>query len=78
MSEGNIKALNMKQQKLEQHFQNLFYTHKYSKIQRLQFQILHRIIPTDDFFHKIKIKESTVCSFRKNANKIMGHVFLEC
>lgn len=45
-----------------------FKTTKDSKLQWLQFNILHRIIQTNVFLHKIKVKEPPVCSF---VNEIM-------
>jgi hypothetical protein len=36
-----------------------------SKLQWLQFQVLHRITPTSLYLHKLKIKSSQTCSFCK-------------
>lgn len=59
-------------------FEFPFKTTKQSKLQWLQFQILHRIIPTNDFLHKIKVKESPACSFCKSANETIEHLFADC
>lgn len=38
---------------------------------------LHRIIPTNDFLQKIKIKESPVYSVCERANDTFEHLFVD-
>ena len=51
---------------------------KESKLQWLQFQILHRIVPTNLYLFKLKIKESPACSFCKTDIESNKHVCVEC
>ena len=49
-----------------------------SKLHWLQFQILHRLIPTNQYLHKLKLKTSPTCSFCKNDIESIEHLFIEC
>jgi hypothetical protein len=49
-----------------------------SKLHWLQFQILHRLTPTNLYLHKLKIKSSPTCSFCKNDIESIEHFFIEC
>lgn len=49
-----------------------------SKLHWLQFQILHRIVPTNKYLFKIKKAESPVCTFCKRDEESIGHLFYEC
>ena len=52
-------------------------THE-SKLQWLQFQILHRIIPTNAYLFKLKITDSPKCTFCKCDIETIDHLFFEC
>ena len=43
-----------------------------------QYKFLHRIIPTNSFLFKIHIKDTKVCSFCKNEDETMEHLFFDC
>ena len=49
-----------------------------SSTQWLQYRILHRILPTNSYLKKIKVKESDACSFCNAASEDLTHVFFEC
>ena len=49
-----------------------------AKIQYFQFRYLHRIIGTNDFLFRIKIKDSPLCSFCKVENETLEHLFWFC
>lgn len=48
------------------------------KFNWLQFQILHRIIPTNYYLHKLKLTDSPLCSFCKTDIETIDHHFYEC
>ena len=49
-----------------------------SKLQWLQFQTLHRILPTNYYLHKLKLIESPNCSFCRKHPETIDHLFVEC
>ena len=49
-----------------------------SKLQTLQFRINHRILYTNTFLMKIKIKESEQCTFCHSARETLIHILWEC
>ena len=49
-----------------------------SKLQWLQFQTLHRILPTNYYLHKLKLIESPNCSFCGENPETIDHLFVEC
>lgn len=49
-----------------------------SKLQWLQFQILHRIIPTNYYLFRLKLIDSPSCTFCKNDIETIDHLFVEC
>ena len=51
---------------------------KESKLQWLQFQILHRIIPTNDYLYKLKKINSPYCTFCKTETENIDHLFFKC
>lgn len=44
----------------------------------MQYQILHRIVPTNNYLYKIKLKDSPLCSFCKLNIETIEHLFTEC
>ena len=48
-----------------------------TKLQTLQYKIIHRIFPCNYWLQKIKIKESDICNFCNNADTI-EHYFYNC
>lgn len=47
-----------------------------SKLNWLQYQILHRIIPTNYYLHKLKLIDSPLCSFCMTNIETNDHLFL--
>lgn len=43
-----------------------------------QYKLLHRIIPTNSFLFKIKIKDTNLCTFCKIQEETIEHLFYEC
>ena len=49
-----------------------------AKLQTLQFRINHRILYTNTFLMRIKIKESEQCTFCHSARESLIHVLWDC
>ena len=49
-----------------------------SYLQNFQFKLLHRIIPTNSFLHKIKLKNTNLCTFCKIHDETIEHLFFDC
>ena len=49
-----------------------------SYLRNFQYKFLHRIIPTNTFLYKIHLTESKVCTFCKNYDETVGHLFFDC
>ena len=49
-----------------------------SKFHWLQFQILHRIIPTNYYLFKLKLIDSPACTFCLTDLETIDHLFVEC
>lgn len=49
-----------------------------TKLHWFQYRILHRILATNDFLHKIKIKTDSSCTFCKNYPETLEHLFWNC
>ena len=47
-------------------------------LRNFQYKFLHRIVPTNSFLYKIHIKDSKLCTFCKNQDETIGHLFYEC
>ena len=43
-----------------------------------QYKLLHRIIPTNTFLYKIKIKDTKLCTFCKTDDETIEHLFFDC
>lgn len=43
-----------------------------------QYKLLHRIIPTNTFLYKIKLKDTKLCTFCKTEDETIEHLFYEC
>ena len=43
-----------------------------------QFKLLHRIIPTNSFLHKIKLKNTNLCTFCIIQDENIAHLFFDC
>lgn len=59
-------------------FELPFKTTQESKLQWIQFQILHRIFPCNYYLHRIKIIDSPICTFCKMDFETVDHIFVEC
>jgi hypothetical protein len=55
-----------------------FKINKDTKIQWFQYRINHRIIGTNYLLHKMKIVDSPTCSFCKNSDETIEHLFWDC
>ena len=55
-----------------------FRTTTETKLQWLQLQIIHRIIPRNNFLFKIKVTDSPICSFCKEDLETIEHLFADC
>ena len=49
-----------------------------SYLQNFQFKLLHRIIPTNSFLDKIKLKNTNLCTFCKIHDETIEHLFFDC
>ena len=47
-------------------------------IRNFQYKFLHQIIPTNIFLHKIHLQDTKLCSFCKNQDETIGHLFFDC
>ena len=70
---------------LEENFDNWNYLHsltfrvtKNTKLQNFQFRLVHRILGTNSFLYKCKIKETELCTFCNEAKETFLHLFYEC
>ena len=43
-----------------------------------QYRLVHRILPTNKFLHKINIKTNDLCSFCGEQSETFGHLFWDC
>lgn len=59
-------------------FELPFKTSKESKFQWLQFQILHRMLPTNEYLFKLNIIDSPACSFCNQDIETIEHLFVDC
>ena len=51
---------------------------KSTKLREFQFKLLHRRIPTNDFLARIRVKESTKCSFCNEEPESLHHLLWSC
>lgn len=49
-----------------------------TKLRWLQFQTLHRIVPTNEYLFKLNILNSSSCIFGKNYIETVEHLFYDC
>ncbi len=49
-----------------------------TKLRWFQFRLVHRILATNKFLHKIGIKNNPMCSFCKIEEETIVHLFYEC
>lgn len=49
-----------------------------TKLRWLQFQTLHRIVPTNEYLFKLNILNSSSCTFCKNNIETIEHLFYDC
>jgi exonuclease III len=59
-------------------FKNCFMVSKDSKVQWLQYRILHRILPVKYYLKKIKILDDDICSFCNSESETIEHIFFSC
>jgi hypothetical protein len=51
---------------------------KDTRTQWFQIRILHKIIGTNYYLHKIKYNDNPLCTFCKNENETIEHLFWQC
>ena len=51
---------------------------KNSYLKNFQYKLLHRIIATNTFLHKINLVNTKLCTFCKNDDETIEHLFYEC
>ena len=49
-----------------------------TKIQNFQFKLLHRILTTNSYLHKMKITGDNTCTFCKQVPETLTHLFFHC
>ncbi|XP_021356585.1 uncharacterized protein LOC110452408 [Mizuhopecten yessoensis] len=49
-----------------------------TKLQNLQFKILHRILTTNSFLYQINVKDEDLCTFCRDAPESIEHLFFNC
>ena len=59
-------------------FCNLYLVTNDSKLNKFQYKLLHRALPTNTFLVKIGIKNSDLCNFCKNASDSILHYIWLC
>lgn len=73
------KGYNYSQTSWNKLFELPFKSTQDSKLHWLQYQILHRIVPTNKYlFNILKKAESAVCTFCKIDEESIDHLFYEC
>ena len=48
------------------------------KLRWFQYRIIHRLIPTNNYLHMIKLKNSNLCDFCNSCVKTIEHLFFYC
>ena len=51
---------------------------KNNKLIIFQYKIMHRILATNDFLYKCKVKETHLCSFCNETKETLLHLFWDC
>lgn len=64
--------------KIKDAFITCFKTTSDSSIQWLQFRILHRILATNSYLKKIKIRNCDLCTLCNSEPETIIHIFLQC
>jgi hypothetical protein len=59
-------------------FNNPFYITSDSSLQWFQVRIIHRLLGTNSFLHKIKYKDSPLCTFCNKEEETIEHLFWQC
>jgi len=51
---------------------------KDTKLQNVQFKLLHRILPVNSFLYKCGLQETELCTFCTETKENMLHLFWNC
>ena len=47
-------------------------------LRNFQYKFLHRIVPTNVFLYKIRLKDTKLCTFCKSCDETVEHLFYDC
>ena len=73
----DILALGLDETKWREIFKLPFIVTQNTKLQWLQYRINQRILGTNKFLYKIKVKDNAFCSFCQEDEETIEHLFLE-
>ena len=59
-------------------FSNCFNIIRETRLQYFQFKFIHKILPVNQYLTKLKILDSSLCSFCDNASESLEHLFWSC
>jgi hypothetical protein len=68
----------VEQTKWKSYYSLPFNNTKNTSAQWLQFRILHRILPVNEYLFKLKLKDSPLCSYCNVENESIEHLFWSC
>ena len=74
----NVLNLNVDRKWWQKHYNIPFTVTNDTKLQWLQFRIIHRIIATNSYLFNIKYVESDVCTFCHYEKETITHLFWDC
>ena len=62
----------------EKIYSTSFVVTKDTKLQNIQFKILHRILTTNSFLYQINVIDENVCTFCRDIPETLEHLFFDC
>lgn len=72
------KIYNIQKEEWKNIYEMPFYVTKCAKLQWFQFRINHKILATNTFLCKINVSNNSLCTFCKNEEETIEHLFWEC
>jgi hypothetical protein len=73
-----ILALGLDETKWREIFKLPFIVTQNTKLQWLQYRINQRILGTNKFLYKIKVKDDAFCTFCQEDEETIDHIFWNC